>query len=478
MNVFLEDEVADAEFGDKRLSDRLIKIVKSAGDHPNLSIPAAMGGRSEMEAAYRFFANPNVTPEKILATHVENTRRRIADLLVCLLTQDTSSVVLTRPNQQVVGAGPMSSDAQVGAFLHLMLAFSPEGELPVGIPWQKIWARTEIQTETTHDEKNSKRKATPIEDKESIRWLEGLREALKVAEACPDTQCVLTCDSESDIYELLAEPRETSHGRPLELLIRACQDRATTTAGKNILETVRETDCLHTASVNVSSRKALTKVDDRKRRQDRPARLAAVEIRACSVILRPPYRPDRKLPETPINVILVEEPNPPEGQEAIQWILLTTLPIDTPEQVLKAVEYYTVRWGIEIYFRTLKSGCRVEERQFEYLDRELNALAVYMLVAWRIHLLCRLGRECPDMDCEVFFEPSEWKSVYTVVQKKDAPATPPKLNEMIRMIATLGGYVARPKTEPGTQTLWIGLQRMHDFAKCYDSFGPPSKTFP
>jgi hypothetical protein len=475
MSVYLADEVAGVELGDKRLTDRLVKIVDSIGKHPNLSVLGAMGGRSEMEAAYRFFANPKVTPGKILATHVENTLRRIAPLPVCLLVQDTTDITLTRPNQQVLGAGPMSSNAKFGAYLHPLVAFVPEGELPLGVVWQKTWARTEIQTKISPKEKGEKRKAKPIEEKESIRWVEGLRAALQVAEQCPDTQCVLECDSEGDIYELLMEPRETSHGRPLELLIRGCQPRATTTKGKNLLVTAREAPCLHTASVNVSSRKALTKVDSRKRRVDRPARHATVEIRACKVTLRPPPRPDRKLPPISINVILVEEPNPPAGQVAIQWILLTTLPIDTPELVRLAVEYYTVRWGIEVYFKTLKSGCRVEERQFEYLDRELNALAVYMLIAWRILLLCRLGRECPDLDCEVMFETSEWQSVYTVVTKKDPPAVPPKLNEMIRMIATLGGYVDRPKTEPGTQTLWIGLQRMHDFAKCYDSFGPPSR---
>jgi hypothetical protein len=103
-------------------------------------------------------------------------------------------------------------------------------------------------------------------------------------------------------------------------------------------------------------------------------------------------------------------------------------------------------------------------------------VAVYMLVAWRVMLLSRLGRECPDLDCEVVFEPSEWKAVYTIVKRGNLPSKPPRLNEIIRMIASLGGYVPRTSTEPGTQTLWIGLQRMPDFANCYDSFGQPTRT--
>jgi hypothetical protein len=134
--------------------------------------------------------------------------------------------------------------------------------------------------------------------------------------------------------------------------------------------------------------------------------------------------------------------------------------------------FYCCRWQIEVYFRTLKSGCRIEARYFEHLGRLLNCHAVYSLVAWRIMYLCYFGRECPDLDCEVIFEPSEWKSVYMAVRRQDPPATPPKLNEMIRMIASLGGYVIRRSTHPGTQTLWLGLQRVHDFSTAWTAFGP------
>jgi hypothetical protein len=472
--IDMKSEVANAELGDKRLNKRLSLIVERSETHPNLSIPAAMHGRAELEAAYRFFANENVTPNKIHAPHYAKTRQRIAEHPVCLFVQDTTELNLTRPNQQVQGAGPMSSNAQFGAFVHPVMAFVPNG-IPLGLVWQKTWVRDAIVTEVPDDVKSKKRKETPIEDKESIRWIEGLREARKVAEQCPETQCVLVCDSESDVYELFAESRATSHGRSLDILVRGCQDRATIEKGQHILDLVRATECRYTANVNVSSRKAKTQVETRKRQADRPARTAEVEVRSCQITLRPPYRPDRLLEPVTVNVVLVEEVSPPVGQVAIQWMLITTLPIDTDDEVRAVVEYYCVRWGIEVYFKTLKSGCRVEERQFEFLNRELNALAVYMLIAWRVMLLCRMGRLCPDLDCEVMFETSEWQSVYMIVKKEAPPSTPPRLNEIIRMIASLGGYVPRSKTEPGTQTLWIGLQRMHDFANCYDSFGPPSR---
>jgi hypothetical protein len=152
--------------------------------------------------------------------------------------------------------------------------------------------------------------------------------------------------------------------------------------------------------------------------------------------------------------------------------LVTTLPIDDPEQVRTIVQSYCIRWQIEIYFRTIKSGCRIEERQFETLDRLMNCVAVYSIIAWRIMYLCRLGRECPDLDCEVVLEPSEWKAVYATVKRMDPPSTPPRLNEIIRMIASMGGYVNRKSTEPGPQTLWVGLQRVHDLSTAWQAFGP------
>ena len=474
MDGSLVDEVADVRLGDKRLTKRLAIIVDRLGANPNMSISAAMRGRNETEAAYEFFSHEAVTPNAILNTHFAMTRKRVSQEKVCLLVQDTTEVELTRPSQQVKGAGPMSSESQFGAFLHPLIAYTTAG-IPLGVAWQKNWVRTAIKTDMTPAEKKKARNATPIEDKESIRWIEGHREALKIAEESADTCCILMGDSESDIYELFSEPRETSHGQPLEILVRGCQERATTQVGQSILEQARATPCLYTATINVSSRKAKTKVETRKRVSDRPDRSATVEVRACSMKLRAPWRPDRKLPPVAINIVLVEEVNTPEGQVPLQWILLTTLPIETDEQVRTIVEYYCQRWGIEVYFKTLKSGCRIEKRQFETLESEMNCIAVYMMIAWRIMFLSRLGRECPDLSCEVAFEPSEWKAVYIVVQKKDPPKTPPKLNEMIRMIASLGGYVNRKKTEPGTQTLWFGLQRMRDFANCYDSFGPNSQ---
>jgi hypothetical protein len=282
-------------------------------------------------------------------------------------------------------------------------------------------------------------------------------------------------DSEADIYELFSEPRSINAAtEQVHLLVRAGQTRSTNDQS-NWLEKARASTCLYKCTVDVSARTAKIAAHLKgKREKSRQARVAEVEIRATTVTLRPPPRHDRKLPEVTVNVVLVEETNPPDSCEPIQWLLVTSLPITDLEHVKLIVRAYCIRWQIEIYFRTIKTGCRVEQRQFETLSRIENCLAVYSIIAWRIMYLCRLGRECPDLSCEVVFEPCEWKAVYSALKRTEPPTTPPRLNEVIRMIASLGGYVIRKSTQPGPQTLWIGLQRVHDLSTAWNAFGPDS----
>ena len=468
--VSLKDEVRDAVLGDQRLTKRLCKVIEQLGAKPTMSVPAATDGRAEMEAAYRFFDNDKVSPEKILRPHVEATRERISQVETALLVQDTTDIDLTRPNQQVKGAGRLEGDTRRGVFFHPLVAFDSHG-LPLGVAWQKTWTRSKLKKKRTKLERDRENRWKTIEKKESFRWIEGMRAAREVAEACPSTTCVCIADSDADVYELFCEPRSISRGE-VHYLIRACQNRLTDDPLVKVLDTTRGTPCLYECIVNVRPRTAKLVTETRKRQETRGARIAELEVRAATVTVKPPYRKDIKLPDVTMNVVLAEESDPPGGATPIQWLLATTLPIDNPEQVKRVVSYYSTRWQIEVYFRTLKSGCRIEGRQFETLDRLLNCLAVYSIIAWKIMYLCRLGRESADLNCEIIFEPSEWKSVYMTVRHEDPPSDPPSLNEMIRMIASLGGYVLRASTQPGTQTLWYGLQRVHDLSTAWATFGP------
>ena len=470
----LSAELAGCQFGDVRLTKRARKLADVFSQKPNISMPAALQTKADIEACYRFFNNEKVTPEKILQPHIEQTYQRIRQLDFVLLVQDTTELDLTRPEQQVQGAGPLDSESRRGLFYHPLVAFDVAG-VGLGIVGEKSWAREEVN-KATKAEKNKKRKQTPIEEKESYRWLEGLRFAERTAAACVETTCVCVGDSESDIYDLFAAALQSEQAN-LELLVRAGQNR-NTTEQQDWAEQVRKTAKIGDQTVSIRSRQAKIGTGKSARSRAREGRIAELEIRKATIQLRRPDHGDRRLPATiTVNVVLCEEVNPPDGEDAISWMLVTTLPIETDEDVQRIISAYCVRWQIEVFFRTLKSGCRIERRRFENLDRVLNCLAFYSVVAWRLMYVCYLGRECPEIDCEVIFEPSEWKSVYTILDIEFPAEGCPSLNELVRAIARLGGFIDRPKNHPGTQTLWIGLQRSYDLSNAWNAFGPGAKKF-
>jgi hypothetical protein len=477
MAPWVIDELKTTDLLDKRLDDRLHDILNDLAERPTASIPAACKGYAETTAAYRFFENPKTNFQNVLAPHRQATLQRMAREPVVLLVNDTTELDLSRPQQQVQGAGPLGSDARRGLFSHLLHGFTPEG-VSLGTCWAETWARSDEDDQEqskTATQKGKERQKIPIEQKESYRWVQGLRQAQHAAEQLPGVHCVYVADSEGDIYEVFAEAQRPSR---VDILVRASQDRAVLaepdSAGGLLRQRVLSQPVLFTHTISVRGREAKVACETRARRVSRGPRQATVEVRAAQVRLRPPKRVGQpKLPEVSLNVVLVREVNPPEGESPVEWLLLTTLPIDEVEQVRRVIQYYTVRFLIEVLFRVLKSGCRIEERRFEHVDHLLPCLAVYLIVAWRTLYLVRLGRSFPDLECEAVFEPSEWKPVYMAVRQQAPPATPPRLSEMIRMVAQLGGYIDRKQSgPPGVQTVWLGLQRMNDLALAWNTFGP------
>ncbi len=465
----LAEELSAGSFGDGRLNTRASKMANILGQFPNLSIPAALRSKAEIEGAYRFFNNERVTPDRILQPHIEATYKRIAAVDYVVLAQDTTELDLTRPMQQVAGAGPMDCETRRGAFFHPTIAFTSTG-LSLGIVGQKSWTRQEI-SQASKGDKLTKRRQTPIEEKESYRWIEGVRCAERTAAACPNTTCVCVGDSESDIYEVFATAL-ASEQKNLHLLVRAGQNR-NTTEDQDWMDQVRQTPKIGERIVTVRVRIAKTTVSKSARSCSREARTAELEIRKATIELRRPIHGNKTLPASiRVNVVLCEEIKPPQGADPIRWMLVTTLPIATEAGIERVISTYCLRWQIEVYFRTLKSGCKIEHRRFETLDRVLNCLAFYSVIAWRVMYVCHLGRDCPELECEVLFEPSEWKSVYSVLKLEFPAQGCPPLKDVVRAIARLGGYINHPEHHPGTQTLWIGLQRTYDLSNAWETFGP------
>jgi len=476
-NGDLVEEFLGCDFGDARLDARLGKIVQVLQAQPQRSLPSAFTSKADLVALYRFCDNDSVTPAKIFAPHVERTRQRIAELDTVLLVQDTTEIDVTRPEQQVAGTGPIGTESRRGWLFHPMVAFDTTG-VPLGLVGQKSWVRKKLSKRRAV-EKCERRRALPLNKKESGRWLEGLRWAEETAAACPRTRCVCVADSESDIYEIfaaaLASPQKNVH-----LLVRAGQNR-NTVDGEDWAAAVRRKPVIGRQTVDVRARRNANPVNKSPRAQAREDRTAQLEIRKLTLRLRRPRHGRRGLPAfIRINIVLCEETNPPCGEAPISWMLVTTLPITTTAEVRTVIAYYCRRWGIEVFFRTLKSGCRIERRRFETIARMWNALALCSVVAWRVMYLCHLGRECPDLDCEVIFTPSEWKSVYAVLRLDFPAGGCPTVNEMLLAVARLGGYLERPDQPPGTQTLWLGMQRAYDLSNGWETFGPgaPKKFLP
>ena len=408
--------------------------------------------------------------EKILAPHYQATLRRIAAQPVVLLAQDTTEIDLTRA-EEVVG-GPLNSEARQGFYDHAMVAFTPEGT-PLGVVSAEIWARDPEEFEKSRKQKHKENRSKPIEEKESFRWLEGYRRACGVAEAAPQTKVICLSDSEGDIYECYTEAQAEQSKVKAHFVVRACQDRRLQEEEKKLFEKVAASPVLHQLKVQVGKRPAKSG-DDRKRKQARQERVAEVTVQAATVELEGPERPGGRPAPVKVNGVLVREPNPPEGEPPLEWLLLTDMPVASKEEALEVMEYYCVRWQIEIYFRVFKGGCGVEELQLEADDRIKACLAVYMIVAWRTLFVTKMGRECPEMSCEVVFSQEEWKAVYVVV-KGELPEQVPSLGEMVKIVASLGGYLGRKGDgPPGPKTMWIGLQRMTDLASAWRAFGPTS----
>jgi hypothetical protein len=461
----------NSKSGNVRLKHRFKKVLNTMSQKPSLKFPAGCDSRAEVKAAYRFVDNEHVTFQSILNPHHDATIERIREQTVVLIPQDTTELDVTRPNEVMVGAGPLNDSSRVGFHDHVSLVFTPE-RLPLGVVDAKVWARDFAEFDKDAEQKRAERKAKPIEDKESIRWIEGYRAACQVAHEASSTLVVSMADSEGDIYEYLMEAQAVEGVRKASFIIRACQNRALVTSDEaaspnsihHLREQVARTPVLARRTVEVRKREPQSN-DDRKRKQPREARTAEVVIRAARVKLRGPARPGGKLPDLELNAVLVSELDPPPGVEPIEWMLLTDLPIDKTDNVLTIIDYYMCRWPIEIYFRVLKSGCKVEESQLETAERFEPYLALCMIVAWRVMYVMMLGRECPDLPCDVALDDDEWKAVYATVQKKPPPSQPPSMKTMIGLIASLGGWLGRKcDGDPGPKAMWVGMQRMTDLA--------------
>ena len=447
---WVEEELEKAELGDERLRKRLYEIVRDFYGKPQASIPQACRSRARTKAAYRFMDNKEITMEKILKAHYDTTVQRLRKEKTVLAVQDTTSLNYSaHPATENLGPIGYNKDKTIGLMVHDTMVFNLEGT-PLGLLNVQCWRRDKKKYGKKH-----RRHKLSIEEKESKKWLISYQAAAEAQKQNPKTVIVSVGDREADIYELFEMALKNPKGP--KLLIRAAQDRIVSTEQEHVWDYMQE---------KIVSGKQYIKVP---RKAKQPARDAELTIRFGEVELKPPCL---KKENIKVWAILAREENAPESMQPLEWLLYATMPVNTFEEAVEKLAWYTKRWGIEIYHKTLKSGCKIEERQLGQAERIETCLAIDMVIAWRIYYLTKLGRETPDIPCSVFFEESEWKALVVFKTKNPvAPTQPPNLREAIRMIASLGGFLGRKSDgEPGTKTLWLGLQSLDNITETWKIF--------
>ena len=346
------------------------------------------------------------------------------------------------------GLGPLGHPACHGLLVHTTLAITPE-RVPLGLLAQQVWAR-----DPDDIGKRARRKQLPISQKESQKWLHSLDAVFTAHDCCPTTRLVSVGDREADVYDVLAAPRPAG----VELLIRASWNRCVNAPQRSVWDTVAAQPvaaqlCLHVP-----------------RRGTQPAREATLALRFCPLTLRPPqHRKAEGFPAVTLWAVQVCEVEPPAEGEPIEWLLLTTVAVETVDDAIERVQWYSCRWGIEVWHRILKSGCHLEARQFQTAARLRRALTLYSVLAWRIFYATMLARAVPDAPCSVLLEPDEWQALYCAIHRVPIPpAEPPTLGQAVTWIAQLGGFVGRRRSDrPGPEVLWRGFQHLGDLTTMY-----------
>ena len=458
-SIDIADELDGADFCDLRLSHRAKKLVRDFFAGIGSSIPGSCKGRAETEAAYRFFGNDLVSPEKILHSHIQATIDRAKQHKLVLLIQDSTDID-AKHMKKVEGLGFLNDTTRPGCIAHTMIACTAD-RLCLGVVSNKFIIR-----EKDEIGKKLPNKQRPIEEKESFKWVEAFRDALKIAKQVPDTKFVCVGDREADIIELFLEAKNTDN--KVGFITRAFQNRT--------VEIRQENNKIKT-NLKKASREAkeLGQIEFKlPARGEKKARIVRQSLKATTLIIQPPKH-KKELGAIEINAVFLEEIDPPSGENPVCWTLLTSLPISTKEEIEFIVKSYLARWSIEVFFHILKTGCRIEKLQFDTAHRLLNCVTLFMIVAWRLYFIVFLGRNCPELPCTIIFEEDEWKSVFAVVKKAKPPEEPPTLGEVVRMVATLGGFLGRKSDgDPGPKVMWVGLQRLAECAKgwaAYRSFG-------
>ncbi len=444
---WIEEEFGRVVIFDHRLKQRLFTLAADFFAQPGELIPQTCNGsKAKTKAAYRFFENSNVDMQKLLRAHIESTIERLRSSAVILAVQDSTTLNYTMHPAEGMGPIQTTQTTSVGLVLHDTMAFTPEGT-PLGLLNVQCWARDPKQVG-----KSLRRHHIPIEEKESIKWLTSYRAVAEAQKLCPDTMLISIGDREADMFDLFHEATKDPSGP--KLLVRAERTRSRKVEQEGLWERMDSEAVAGLLDVSVP------------RRSSRPARLARLQLRFAQVVLQPPTRGN--LPPQLVWAVYAREVGyKADVKEPINWMLLTTVPTEDFNDACQRLRWYARRWGIEVYHRTIKSGCRIEDRRLDDANSLESCLAIDLVVAWRVYWLTMVGREKPDTPCDQILSREEWKVLSAWATGKTA-ATVPSTQQAARWIGQMGGWLSRGKQDnPGTTCMWRGLVRLPNMVLGY-----------
>ncbi|NRA63346.1 MAG: IS4 family transposase [Pseudobacteriovorax sp.] len=448
-NVWSDNEFSTIDLGDERRTNRFLSMASSLSQKPNHTIAQACGTRSSTKGAYTLFSNDNFQVDDILQAHYDSTVERAKEKSTVLVIQDTSQLKYNG-HIKTEGLGSLNREftsTDSGLFLHPCLAITDEG-MPLGLVGYSCWAR-QRDNRGMRDECTSQRLNKSIDDKESIKWINGLCESLETL-ADLDAEIINIADRESDIYPFMAKAISLN----TSFIVRCRHDRTIEIDGSKtkIRKAITESPVLGTKKINV--------------REKSKVREAKLEIRCLQAVIPKPVSDEsfkHLVDSEPIPVSVVEAREvDPSTKSPVRWILITNLKVEGLNECRKALERYGLRWTIETFFKVLKSGCKIEDCRLGTAEKLEKYIALMSVVTYRLMHLTLLSRESPDQPCTAELQEIEWQTLLVLDRKsKKASYKFPSNLEAITMIAKLGGYQARRSDPPpGPIVIWRGWQKL------------------
>jgi Transposase DNA-binding/Transposase DDE domain len=449
----LDKELAGCQFSDSRLGRRFQKFARQVSSRLGQTIPLACQDWTNTKAAYRFLSNGRVNEMAILAGHFQATRERFAAAEgSILMLHDTTEFSYTRESTEAIGilyksCGRKDKDGRprlhtvCGILMHSSLAVTAEG-LPLGLAAIKFWTRSKFKGANALKKKVNPTRV-PIEAKESVRWLENLRQSTELLGE--PSRCVHIGDRESDIYELFCAAQESG----TKFLLRTCVDRLADDGKHTIAAVMRRIKVKATHKVEVRDAKGTVS-------------LATVKVKYHRLRVYPPIGKQKDYPPLLLTVIYAQEASTPQSREKIDWKLITNLPVRSRKDAVEKLGWYAMRWRIETFHKILKSGCRAEASKLRTAERITNLIAVFCILSWRIFWMTMMNRVAPVASPLVALT-----NIETQLLDRLLPTTinRPKatLSTYLVKIARLGGYLNRAKDPPpGNTVMWRGLSRLTD----------------